>query len=368
MRVLRILYLKILVMSSAPHIETLKTLATQLARPVHMMEVCGTHTMTAFRSGLRSLLPGNISLLSGPGCPVCVTPTGYIDRAIALSRIKDVTLATFGDLLRVPGTESSLELERARGAQIKVVYSPLDALQDAHEHPERQVIFLGVGFETTAPAVAWTIQKAAAEKCLNFSVLCAHKTMPQAMATLLQGGELRIDGFLCPGHVSSIIGSRPYEFICREYGIPCVVAGFEAGDMILAIEMLLRQLAEKRAAVEIQYTRGVGATGNPQAQAILREVFEEGASEWRGLGIIPGSGLNLRDAFRAHDALRRWPDIALPQPAEPAGCICGDVLRGARAPTECPLFRRRCTPETPVGACMVSSEGACAAYFRYAQA
>ncbi len=343
-------------------------MADRLGRPARIMEVCGTHTMTAFRSGLHALLPAAIRLLSGPGCPVCVTPTAFIDRAIALARRTDVTLATFGDLLRVPGTESSLERERARGAQVKVVYSPMDALAEARARPERQVVFLGVGFETTAPAVAWTLKQAVAGNQSNFSVLCAHKTMPRAMAALLRGGDVKIDGFLCPGHVSAIIGSRPYAFICREHGIPCVVAGFEAGDMLAAIGMLLRQLVEKRAAVEIQYTRGVGPDGNPEARAILDEVFEPCDSDWRGLGVIAGSGLRLGDAFRAHDALRRWPDLVLPAPAEPAGCLCGDVLRGARTPAECPLFRTRCTPETPVGACMVSSEGTCAAYFRYAQA
>ncbi len=357
-----------LLMSSVHQLEAIKALAARLARPVRLMEVCGTHTMTAFRSGLRSLLPDNVSLLSGPGCPVCVTPTGFIDRAIALTRIAGLTVATFGDLLRVPGTESSLERERARGARISLVYSPLDALREAEHNPERQVVFLGAGFETTAPAVAWIVKKAAADRRTNFSVLSAHKTMPPAMAALLRGGAVKINGFLCPGHVSAIIGSRPYEFICRDHGLPCVVAGFEAGDMLQAIEMLLRQLAERRAAVEIQYTRGVNATGNPEAQAVLREVFEECAGEWRGLGLIPASGLRLRTAFRAHDAFQRWPGLALPEPAEPAGCRCGDVLRGALTPPECPLFRTRCTPETPVGACMVSSEGACAAYFRYVSA
>lgn len=355
-------------MSSAHHLETLRELAARLARPARIMEVCGTHTVAAFRSGLRSLLPDNVSLLSGPGCPVCVTPAAYLDRAIALARIERVAIATFGDLLRVPGTESSLERERARGARVKVVYSPLDALRDAAAHPEQQSVFLGVGFETTAPAVAWTIKQAAADRRLNFSVLCAHKTMPQAMAALLRGGDVKVDGFLCPGHVSAIIGSRPYEFICRDYGIPCVVAGFEPADMIQAIEMLLRQIVERRAAVDIQYTRGAGADGNLEALAIMDEVFEACDDDWRGLGIIPGSGLHLRPAFEAYDALQCWPNLSLPQPAAPAGCICGDVLRGARTPAECPLFRTRCTPEMPAGACMVSSEGACAAYFRYAHA
>jgi len=330
------------------------------------MEVCGTHTVTAFRSGLRSLLPATITLQSGPGCPVCVTPTSFIDRAIALTRQSNVTIATFGDLVRVPGTESSLERERAQGARVTVVYSALDALGDAERHPDRQVVFLGVGFETTAPTVAWTVKQAAADGRNNFSVLGAHKTMPPAMAALMRGGETRIDGFLCPGHVSTVIGSRPYEFLCRDYRIPCVVTGFEPGDMILAIEMILRQRIERRANVEIQYTRGVSETGNTEAQSILRQVFEACDSEWRGLGTIPHSGLRLRTAYRAHDALLRWPELELPLPIAPSGCLCGEVLRGARTPPECPLFRTQCTPETPAGACMVSSEGACAAYYRYA--
>lgn len=349
------------------HLNSIRSLAARLGRPVRLMEVCGTHTMTAFRSGLRALLPENVSLLSGPGCPVCVTPTGFIDRAIALARDPAITLATFGDLLRVPGTASSLEQERARGARVSIVYSALDALQDAERRPDRQVVFLGVGFETTAPGVAWTVNQALEKKLGNYSVLAAHKTMPAAMDALLRGGEVRIDGFLCPGHVSAIIGSRPYESLCRDYGIPCVVAGFEAGDMILAIDMLLRQRVEQRAEVEIQYTRGVNPTGNQAAQALLKKVFEECDSQWRGLGIIPRSGLRLRQEFRAHDAFLRWPALTLPPAAEPEGCRCGDVLRGVCRPTECPLFRTRCAPETPVGACMVSSEGACAAYYRYAR-
>lgn len=355
-----------------PHLESIHQLAKQIGRSIRLMEVCGTHTMTAFRSGLRSLLPPNVALLAGPGCPVCVTPDDFVDQAIAIARRPDAIITTFGDLLRVPGTESSLERERARGADIRVVYSPLDALALAAKHPGRKIVFLGVGFETTAPTVAWAIRKAACDGHANFLVLSAHRTMPPAMAALLRGGEVAIDGFLCPGHVSAIIGTRPYAFICRDYSLPCVVAGFEADDMLAAIEMLLKQLAEKRAQVENQYTRGVSADGNLEAQAIMEEVFEPCDAEWRGLGTIAASGLRIRAAYRAHDAqvvlAPRQAPTTRPcvRPAKRPACLCGDVLRGAKLPTACTLFRTVCTPDTPVGACMVSSEGACAAYYRYA--
>lgn len=274
-------------------------------------------------------------------------------------------MATFGDMLRVPGTESSLERARAGGAQVRVVYSPLDALQDAQENPSLQVVFLGVGFETTAPTVAWTIRAAAEGAVGNYSVLCAHKTMPQAMAALLAGGEVKVDGFLCPGHVSAVIGAEAYDFICRDYGIPCVVAGFEAADMAEGMEMLAKQIVEGRAEVEIQYRRAVERQGNAMAQAILEEVFTPSDAAWRGLGVIPGSGLSIRELFAAHDAARRFPGLNLPRPRAHTGCRCGEVLRGALTPDGCGLFARACTPEKPVGPCMVSAEGACAAWYRY---
>lgn len=336
-----------------------------LPQPLRFMEVCGTHTMAAFRSGLSSLLPKNVQLLSGPGCPVCVTADSYIDQAVALALRPDVCVTTFGDMLRVPGSQFSLETARARGACVRVVYSPLDALQEARENPERQVVFLGVGFETTAPAVAATILAAAGEGMQNFSVLCAHKTMPNAMAALLQGGETRVDGFLCPGHVSVIIGARAYEFIPRDYGIPCVVAGFEPADMAEAIAMLVRQRLARSAAVEIQYHRAVGLDGNARALAVLQKVFEPCDVEWRGLGIIPGSGLAIRDKFSAFDAAKKLGLPPVSAVAKRTGCICGDVLRGVRTPLDCPLFRKTCSPGNPIGVCMVSSEGTCAAYFRY---
>lgn len=343
----------------------IRHLSARIGRPVKLMEVCGTHTMTAFRCGLRSLLPPEVALFSGPGCPVCVTPTDYVDRAIAVAQEPGVIVATFGDMVRIPGTNSSLEEARARGAQIRIVYSPLDALQLARANPQQRVVFLGIGFETTAPTTAWAILEAR-KNTPNFAVLCAHKTMPYAMAALLQGDAVPIDGFLCPGHVSVIIGSGAFEFIARQHGIPCVVAGFEPGDMVQGIAMLLRQIADRRAAVEIQYSRSVTREGNVRAQVAIREVFEECDVSWRGLGVIPHSGLRIQKALAAQDAEQGFPNLAVPKSVEPHGCRCGDVLRGVATPPDCPLFRRRCTPDDPVGACMVSSEGTCAAYFKYA--
>lgn len=352
-------------MALSEHIQTIKELAAKLDRTVRVMEVCGTHTMTAFRSGLRSLLPENVLLISGPGCPVCVTSDRFIDHAITLSRIPGMTIATFGDMLCVPGTESSLEKERADGASIKIIYSPADALNEAVKHPENKVIFLGIGFETTAPTVAWTIKKAAEKRVSNYMVLCGHKTIPPAMEALLRGGDTMIDGFMCPGHVSAIIGFRVYAFISRNHRIPCVVTGFEPIDMILAIEMILTQIVEGRAEVENQYTRGVTAEGNVSALAMINGVFEECDSEWRGLGVIPSSGLAIRKDFSKYDAEISYPAPELPEPYRERLCICGDILRGVKTPIECGLFRNQCTPATPAGACMVSSEGTCAAYYKY---
>lgn len=349
------------------HVNAIRDLARQIRRPVKLMEVCGTHTMAAFRCGLHSLLPDNVALLSGPGCPVCVTPTSYVDKAIALAREQDVVLATFGDMLRVPGTQSSLEVERARGARALVVYSPLDALESARRNPQSRVVFLGVGFETTSPTVAWTLREAGRRKIANFSVLCAHKLIPPAMAALLADGEVQIDGFLCPGHVSVVIGANAYDFVCRKYGIPCVVAGFEGVDMLAAIQMLLEQIHHGKPEVAIQYTRSVNRDGNSRALALLNEVFEPREDAWRGLGVIPGSGLRIRKDFQAHDAGFIFQGVSVPEAREPTGCICGLILKGTRIPTDCPLFGSECTPDMPAGACMVSSEGSCAAYYRYSR-
>ena len=345
-------------------VQAVNELAQRLGREVQLMEVCGTHTMVAFRTGLRQLLPAHVRLLSGPGCPVCVTDASYIDAAIALSQRPDVIVATFGDLIRVPGSHSSLDRERAAGANVRVVYSPSDALVLAREHPSRQIVFLGVGFETTAPTVAWAIYRAARDGVKNFSVLCAHKTMPGAMDALLRDRQVRIDGFLCPGHVSVITGAAMYRFICEMYGIPCVVSGFEAWDIMKSIQMLLAQLAEGRAQVEIEYSRSVSDQGNVAAQRLMAEVFEQCDANWRGIGTITGSGLAIRQAYERHDAVKALGVKFGESHIHPA-CRCGDILRGVMAPVGCELFGRGCTPSHPIGPCMVSGEGTCAAYYKY---
>ncbi len=338
--------------------------AERLGRPVRLMEVCGTHTMVAFRSGLRRLFPQAVSLISGPGCPVCVTPGGYIDAALEIGRMPGTVIATFGDVMRVPGSDSSLEQGRAQGMRVQVVYSPSDALDIARREPASKVVFLAIGFETTAPTVALTVCTAHEEGVDNYMVLPAHKTMPQAMEALLEGGEVQIDGFLCPGHVSVVAGARIFSFLAERYRIPCVVAGFEPEDILQGIIMLLAQLDEGKSAVEIEYTRAVSWEGNRVAQAVVDEVFMQCDSEWRGLGVIPGSGLTLRENYASVDAARRL-GVEVGSGRSPAGCRCGDVLRGSIAPPACPLFGRSCSPARPVGPCMVSSEGTCAAYARY---
>jgi len=345
-------------------ISRIRELARRVGREVTFMEVCGTHTMAVSRSGLRQLLPRNVKLISGPGCPVCVTDTSYIDAAIELARRPGVVVTTFGDLVRVPGSESSLERERAVGADVRVVYSPTDALALARENPDKQVVFLGVGFETTAPTVAWTIKKAAQDGVMNFSVLCAHKTMPFAMEALLKDQEVKIDGFICPGHVSVITGAQLYRFIPERYGIPCVVSGFEALDVMQCVVMLLTQIAEKRAAVEIEYTRSVDEHGNLAAQRLIAEVFEESDAGWRGIGVIPRSGLAIRPEFERWDAAKAL-DVRFREAKPHPGCRCGDVLRGVIRPSQCKLFAKACTPTNPIGPCMVSGEGACAAFYKY---
>jgi hydrogenase expression/formation protein HypD len=345
-------------------LEDLQRRAKRLGRPVRLMEVCGTHTMVAFRSGLRSVLPKEVSLIAGPGCPVCVTPSGYLDAALEIGRRPGTVLATFGDLIRVFGSDSSLEEERAKGAKVQVVYSPADAVELSRACPKNQVVFLAVGFETTAPTVALAVAAARERGMGNFTALVAHKTMPAAMRALLEGGEVEIDGFMCPGHVSVVTGAKAFQFLAEEYRVPCVVTGFEPQDMIEGIAMLLAQVEDRRSAVEIQYRRAVSWDGSLPAQEIIHEVFAECDSEWRGLGVIPGSGLALRAEYHDLDAAARF-GLVVGSGLTPRGCRCGDVLRGSIVPTECPLFGAACTPAHPVGPCMVSSEGACAAYARY---
>ena len=335
-------------------------LASGLPR-LNLMEVCGTHTMTIGRAGLRRRLPENISLLSGPGCPVCVTPDSYLDAAIKLTERKNICLATFGDMMKVPGSQGNLE-ER-QGSEIAVVYSPLEALEIARK-TIKEVVFLAVGFETTAPSVASVVLTAAREKIKNFSLLVAHKLIPPAMACLLQDRKVKIDGFNCPGHVSAIIGARPYRVIAERYHRPCVIAGFEILDVLQALVMLLVQFQEKRAAVEIQYSRCVQPAGNLRARHLMAEVFKVGDAEWRGMGVIPKSGLFLKKEYSEFDAVRRF-SLQLVKSEKFTGCRCGDILKGLIAPPDCPCFGQSCTPARPKGPCMVSSEGACAAYYRY---
>jgi len=329
-----------------------------------LMEVCGTHTVAIARNGFRDIMPEGTKLVSGPGCPVCVTANVDIDRAIALARVDDVIITTFGDMIRVPGSSSSLQKEKAAGADVRVVYSPLDGLRIARENPDRQVVFIGVGFETTTPLVASAVKHADALGLENFSVFAAHKNMPNALETLVNDPEVRIDALILPGHVSTIIGARPYEFLATRYGIPGVVTGFEPVDVLEGIAMLMRQLHEGRAEIEIAYGRGVRYEGNTTALALIDEVFETCDSTWRGLGVIPDSGYRLRPAFERFDAVKRLAPVP-EKTVEPKGCRCGTVLRGIITPDQCPLFGHGCSPEHPIGPCMVSSEGSCAAYYRY---
>ena len=342
-------------------IETIHRLVPEHAT---LMEVCGTHTVAIARNGIRDLMPAGLRLASGPGCPVCVTCNRDIDTVIALARIPNVTITTFGDMTRVPGSTSSLLAEQAAGRSVEIVYSPLDALAFAKAHPEREVVFVGVGFETTTPLVAMAIKRAKAMGLSNFTVFAAHKNMPGALELLVGDPTLELDALILPGHVSTIIGAEPYRFLAEKYGIPGVITGFEPVDVLQGIAMLVRQLHEGRAEIEIAYARGVMPEGNPVALAAIDEVFETCTATWRGLGDIPGSGYRIRDEFANFDAVRRFePDVEPTR--DPKGCRCGDVLRARMAPNECPLFRTVCTPENPVGPCMVSSEGSCAAYYRY---
>lgn len=350
--------------------EISQNLATQIRqrsrKPVRLMEVCGTHTMSIFRNGIRSVLPDTISLLSGPGCPVCVTAQNEIDAFIDLARKDEVIITTFGDLMRVPGTRSSLQRERAKGHDIRMVYSGFDALKIAKDCPEKKVVFLGVGFETTAPTIAASILSAQQTGLENFFVFSAHKQVPPALLALMANPNVRTDGFLLPGHVSVMIGVNAYAPFSEYYRIPCVVAGFEPADLLQAILMLVEQAETETPKLENAYPRAVTSEGNEKAMRVMRMVFESVDATWRGLGVIPESGLRIREAFARFDAKRAF-DIKMPNTEAPKGCACGDILTGIKTPPQCPLYKKACTPVNPIGPCMVSSEGTCAAYYRYYQ-
>ena len=333
-------------------------------RPMKIMEVCGTHTMSIFHNGIREMIPAEISLVSGPGCPVCVTPQGYIDEAARLAQQKDVIIGTFGDMLRVPGNHTSLLREKAKGHDIRILYSPLDAVEIAAANPQKQVVFLGVGFETTAPVVGLTILEAAKRGIENYSVFSAHKLVPPAMAALADDVELQLDGFLCPGHVSTVIGMHPYRFLAEKHKLPAVNAGFEVADILHGLLMLAEMIRQEKPDVVNGYPRAVADAGNPKALEILNQVFVPCASVWRGLGVISESGLQIRPEYERFDAARIF-GLDGTDRSVPNGCICGEILRGRKTPPECLLYKKSCTPQTPVGACMVSTEGTCAAYYKY---
>jgi len=328
------------------------------------MEFCGGHTVSIFKYGIRQVLPETIEMVSGPGCPVCVTANADLDKAIALSQLPDVIITTFGDMLKVPGSRSSLQKVKAEGADIRMVYSTMDALKIAQENPGKSVIFLGIGFETTAPTIAASVQQAEAMSITNYYVLSMHKLCPPVIRAILDSGEVKLDGLICPGHVSAVIGSRPWEFIARDYGIPCVVSGFEPLDILQCVDMLTAQVENSESTVEIAYRRGVRYEGNLHALKLMEQVFEPCPAQWRGVGEIPGSGLKLRKEYQNFDAEFAF-DFDPGPSHEPAGCICGEILRGVKTPADCKLFGEVCTPEEPVGPCMVSSEGSCSAHYMY---
>ena len=341
-------------------------IARTSTRPARFMEFCGGHTVAIFRYGIRQVLPKTIEMVSGPGCPVCVTATPDIDKALALAEMPGVIITTFGDMLKVPGSRSSLQKARAGGADVRMVYTTLDALKIAEENPEKSVVFLGIGFETTAPTVAASVVQAEEQNTRNYYVLSQHKICPPVIRAILNAGEIKLDGLICPGHVSAITGSNAWEFIARDYHIPCVVSGFEPLDILQCVAMLTDQVERSEARVEIAYRRGVIPDGNRHALALMERVFETCPANWRGIGTVPASGLKLRTEYSQHDAEVKF-EIKVEPAVEPKGCLCGEVLRGVKTPLDCRLFRKVCTPESPVGPCMVSSEGSCSAYFLYGE-
>ncbi len=349
--------------------EIARRLADEIARmttqPLKIMEVCGGHTHTIFKYGIEDLLPENITMIHGPGCPVCVIPLGRVDDSISIALQPDVIFTTFGDMMRVPGSKTNLLDAKARGADVRMVYSPLDALKIAKKNPERQVVFLALGFETTAPSTALTVRQAEKDKVENFSVFCNHITIVPALKAMLDSPDLQLDGFLGPGHVSTVIGTRPYEFVARDYLKPVAVSGFEPLDVLQSVYLVVKQVVEGRAEVENQYARCITRDGNRKALEVIFDVFApRDFFEWRGLGSIAHSGMKLQPKYAAFDAELKFsvPGLRI---ADPKACQCGEILKGVKKPWECKVFGTACTPETPIGSCMVSSEGACAAYYNF---
>lgn len=336
----------------------------RLKKETNLMEVCGTHTMAIGKYGIRKLMPENIKLISGPGCPVCVTPSGYIDTAIELSKIKNTIITTFGDMMKVPGSFSTFEKEKANGSKIFVVYSPLDTLRIAEENKDKKVVFLSIGFETTTPLIAQTIKIVKKKKIKNFFILCGNKLIPPVMEFLLKEKDTKIDGFICPGHVSVIIGSSAYKFIPEKFNIPCVISGFEPLDILYSIFLILKNIIEEKPIVLNEYKRVVNEYGNIKAKEVIYEVFDVIDSEWRGIGIVKKSGLKLKKEFMDFDAEEKF-GIKIKKVKEKKNCLCGEILKGKKIPFDCPLFEKVCNPENPVGPCMVSSEGTCSAYYKY---
>lgn len=341
-----------------------KSLQNITDKKINIMEVCGTHTMAIFRYGIRDILPSNIRLISGPGCPVCVTPQSYIDTALELTLNKDVIIATFGDMIRVPGKKTSLAKRKAEGADIRIVYSPMDALTLAQNNPSRKIVFLSVGFETTTPMTAVTAIEARKQGVKNLFFLTSHKIVPPVMRVLVEDKEINIDGFLLPGHVSVVIGKEPYEFLSSEYNIPGVITGFEPLDILKGLNTLISMINRKDYNIINEYKRIVRDNGNPQALEYLHKVFEVTDSTWRGIGTIINSGYTFNKEYEKFDAIKHF-NIDYKEYDGSPGCRCGDILKGKITPFECPLFKKVCTPENPVGSCMVSSEGTCSAYYRY---
>ena len=342
----------------------IKKIKATSTKKIRLMEVCGTHTVSIFRSGIRSLLPDTITLLSGPGCPVCVTSQTEIDTFVELAKEDEVIVSTFGDLMRVPGTASSLQKESAEGCDIRVVYSTMDAIELAVKNPHKKVVFLGVGFETTAPTIAAAIQIASQKKLNNFFVFSAHKLVPPALEALMSATDVQVDGFILPGHVSVVIGTDAYKSFFKKYRLPSAISGFEPVDILQVICLLVDQLETGAPQLTNAYGRAVTNAGNVAAKKLLGKIFTESDVAWRGIGIIPRSGLKIRASYASYDAEKMF-KVRRPESLEPKGCACGDVLRGIMTPPQCPLYKTRCTPMDPVGPCMVSTEGTCAAYYRY---